>query len=205
MILPPTAARDNIGKLCAMESQNEVTQLLRAWGAGDQDAFEKLTGLVYKELHRLARSYMIRERADHTLQATALINEAYIRLMDAKNVHWKDRAHFFAVSAKLMRRILVDFARSRRSQKRGADVRPVSLDESAIVSPQKSPDILAVDEALKKLAAVDPRKSSIVELRFFGGLTVEETAEVLQLAPSTIYHDYDLAKLWLLREIERPD
>src|SRR5262249_19137527 len=150
---------------------------------------------------RLARSYMIRERPDHTLQATALINEAYVRLMDAKTVHWQNRAHFFAVSAKLMRRILVDFARARGSQKRGVDVRPVALEESAIVSRQKSADILAIDEALKKLAIVDPRKSQIVELRYFGGLTVEETAEVLKLAQSTIYHDYDLAKLWLLREI----
>src|SRR5262245_22611173 len=119
-----------------LANPDEITQLLRAWSAGDQDAFDKLTGVVYKELHRLARSYMARERPEHTLQATALINEAYLRLMDAKHVQWKDRAHFFAVSAKLMRRILVDFARSRRSQKRGAEVRPVSMEESAIVSPQ---------------------------------------------------------------------
>src|SRR5690242_15132512 len=139
-------------------SSREITQLLRAWSDGDQDAFEKLTVLVYRELHRLARSYMVREKPDHTLQATALINEAYLRLMDANNVQWKDRAHFFAVSAKLMRRILVDFARARRSEKRGSDVRPVALEESAIVAPQKSADVLAIDEALKKLAVVDPRK-----------------------------------------------
>lgn len=182
-------------------SPHEVTHLLLAWSDGDESALEKLTPVVYRELHRLARSYMNRETPDHTLQTTALVNEAYLRLIDGTNVHWRNRAHFFAVSAKLMRRILVDFARSRRSQKRGGEARPVALEESAIVSPQKSGEILALDEALKKLAVLDPRKSQIVELRFFGGLTVEETADVLKIANSTVYHDYNLAKLWLLREI----
>jgi RNA polymerase sigma-70 factor, ECF subfamily len=183
-------------------SPHEVTQLLMAWSDGDESALEKLTPVVYRELHRLARSYMNRETPGHTLQATALVNEAYMRLIDGRRVQWRNRAHFFAVSAKLMRRVLVDFARSRKSQKRGgAAARPVALEQSAIVSPQKSEEILLLDEALKKLATVDPRKSQIVELRFFGGLTVEETADVLKIASSTVYHDYDLAKLWLLREI----
>jgi len=182
-------------------SSHEVTQLLLAWSEGNEAALEKLTPLVYRELHRLARSYMKRETPNHTLQATALVNEAYLRLIDGSRVQWRNRTHFFAVSAKLMRRILVDFARSRRSQKRGGAAELVSLEEAGIASPQKSDDILELDDALKKLAAVDARKSQIVELRFFGGLTVEETAEVLKIAASTVYHDYDLAKLWLLREI----
>jgi len=183
------------------KSPHEVTQLLLAWSDGDEAALEKLTPLVYKELHRLARSYMKRENPGHTLQATALVNEAYLRLIDGSRVHWRNRTHFFAVSAKLMRRILVDFARSRRSQKRGGAAEPIALEEVGIASPQKSDDILELDGALKKLAAVDARKSQIVELRFFGGLSVEETADVLKIAASTVYHDYDLAKLWLLREI----
>jgi len=185
-------------------SPHEVTQLLLAWSDGDEAALEKLTPLVYKELHRLARSYMRHENPDHTLQATALVNEAYLRLIDRSRVHWRNRTHFFAVSAKLMRRILVDFARSRRSQKRGGAAEAVALEEASIASPQKSDDILELDDALKKLAEVDARKSQIVELRFFGGLSVEETADVLKIAPSTVYHDYDLAKLWLLREIGNP-
>lgn len=186
------------------KSPHEVTQLLLAWSDGDEAALEKLTPLVYKELHRLARSYMKRENPGHTLQATALVNEAYLRLIDGSRVHWRNRTHFFAVSAKLMRRILVDFARSRRSQKRGGVAEPIALEEVGIASPQKSADILELDDALKKLAEVDARKSQIVELRFFGGLSVEETAGVLKIAPSTVYHDYDLAKLWLFREMSNP-
>jgi RNA polymerase sigma factor (TIGR02999 family) len=181
----------------------DVTQLLVAWSKGDEGALEKLTPLVYNELHRLARGYMVKETPDHTLQGTALINEAYIRLIQGKHVQWRDRAHFFALSAKLMRRILVDFGRSRRSQKRGG-ARPVCLEESAIASPERSADLVALDEALEKLAAIDPLKSQIVELRFFGGLGVEETAEVLKVAPSTVYKHFDLAKLWLLRQFN-PD
>jgi RNA polymerase sigma factor (TIGR02999 family) len=186
----------------ADDPANDVTQLLVAWNKGDRDALDKLTPLVYRELHRLARSYMVRETPEHTLQTTALINEAYIRLIEGRRVEWRDRTHFFALSAKLMRHILVDLARARRSQKRGRD-RPLRLEESAVVSPQKSTDIVAMDEALEKLAAIDPRKSQIIELRFFGGLTVVETAEVLGVAQSTIYKEFDLAKLWLLREFER--
>jgi|SRR5262245_28913797 len=182
---------------------HDVTQLLRAWSKGDEGALEKLTPLIYKELHRLAWSYMVRETPDHTLQGTALINEAYIRLITGKRVQWRDRAHFFALSAKLMRRILVDFGRSRRSQKRGGE-RPIFLKESAVAAPEKSADLVALDEALVKLAAIDPLKSQIVELRFFGGLSVCETAEVLKIAPSTVYKHFDLAKLWLLRQF-KPD
>jgi RNA polymerase sigma factor (TIGR02999 family) len=161
----------------------------------------KLTPLIYGELHRLAHHYMAGEEAGHTLQTTALINEAYVRLLEGARVEFRDRAHFFALSAKAMRRILVDFGRSRRSQKRGG-ARPVSLEESAVVSPS-SPDLTALDEALERLAAVDPRKSQVVELRFFGGLTVAETASVLKIASSTVHSDFHLAKLWLLRELGR--
>jgi RNA polymerase sigma-70 factor (ECF subfamily) len=180
---------------------HDVTQLLVAWSQGDEAALEKLTPLVYNELHRLAWSYMVRETPDHTLQGTALINEAYVRLIEGKNVQWRDRAHFFALSAKLMRRILVDFGRSRRAQKRGRE-HPIALQESAVAAPQRSVDFVALDEALERLAAFDPLKSQIVELRFFGGLTVEEAADVLKIAPSTVYKHFDLAKLWLLRQLE---
>src|SRR5215813_4215404 len=182
-------------------TSDNVTQLLLDWSKGDEGALEKLTPLIYQDLHRLARSYMVREAPGHTLQTTALINEAYIRLIDAKHVEWRDRAHFFALSAKLMRRILVDFGRARRSQKRGGK-RPMHLEESAAVTLERSADLLVLDEALQKLATIDPRQSQIVELRFFGGLTVEETAHVLDIAPSTVYKDFDLAKLWLLREFK---
>jgi len=185
-------------------SAADVTRLLLAWSKGDERALEQLTPVIYQELHRLARSYMVREDPGHTLQATALINEAYIRLIQGNRVQWRDRAHFYAISAKLMRRILVDFGRARRSQKRGKG-RPVHLEESAAVTRERSADLVGLDEALEKLAAIDPRKSQIVELRFFGGLTVDETAEVLNIAPSTVYKEFDLAKLWLLREFERPN
>jgi RNA polymerase sigma factor (TIGR02999 family) len=185
-------------------SAADVTRLLLAWSKGDERALEQLTPVIYQELHRLARSYMVREDPGHTLQATALINEAYIRLIQGNRVQWRDRAHFYALSAKLMRRILVDFGRARRSQKRGKG-RPMHLEESAAVTRERSADLVGLDEALEKLAAIDPRKSQIVELRFFGGLTVDETAEVLNIAPSTVYKEFDLAKLWLLREFERPN
>jgi RNA polymerase sigma factor (TIGR02999 family) len=180
---------------------HDVTQLLLDWSKGNEAALEKLTPLVYEELHRLARSYMLKEAPGHTLQTTALINEAYVRLIHGRRVQLRDRTHFFALSASLMRRILVDFGRSRRSQKRGGG-RAIPLEESAVVSPQKSADLVELDEALEKLAAIDPRKSQIVELRFFGGLTVDETAEVLNIAASTVYKDFELAKLWLLRQLE---
>lgn len=180
----------------------EVSLLLQAWCRGDESALEKLMPLVYSELHRLARRYMMRERIGHTLQTTALVNEAYLRLIDAKTVQWQNRAHFFAISAQLMRRILVDFARSRGYQKRGGDVRKVSLDEAAVLSPVPDADLVELDDALSALAAVDPRKAKVVELRFFGGLTPEETAEVLKVSPDTVFRDWRLAKVWLLRELK---
>src|SRR6476646_6042455 len=167
-------------------SPKEITQLLVAWGDGDESALAELTPLVHGELHRLAHHYMRAERAGHTLQTTALVNEAYVRLIDWKNVRWQNRAHFFAVSAQLMRRILVDFARSRGYQKRGGGVNAVTLDNAAFVSDQKGPDLLALDEALSSLSKLDLRQSRVVKLRFFGGLTVEETAEVLKVSEGTI-------------------
>jgi len=184
-------------------STHEVTALLLAWNEGDPTALEKLTPLVYQELHRLARGYMGREHAGHTLQATALVHEAYLRLIDSSRVRWQNRAHFFAVSAQLMRRILVDFARSRHYLKRGGDAPRVSLSEAFEVAGEQDADLVALDDALQALASVDPRKVQVVELRFFGGLSVEETAEVLQVSPDTVMRDWRLAKLWLLREISK--
>jgi RNA polymerase sigma factor (TIGR02999 family) len=181
--------------------EHELTQLLRAWSEGDDQALEKLVPLVYTELHRLARHYMAGERAGHTLQTSALVNEAYLRLVNFKNVKWQDRAHFFGVSAGLMRRILVDFARSRRSLKRGGQALTVSLEEGLTVFQGAGTDLVALDDALKTLAAMDPRRSRVVELRFFGGLSAEETAEVLRVSPETVLHDWKLAKVWLLREL----
>ena len=181
----------------------EVTRLLLAWNEGDENALEKLVPLVYQELRRLAKRQMRREHSDHTLQTTALINEAYLRLVDLRNVHWQNRAHFFALCARLMRRILVDLARSRHYAKRGGGAQPVELDESLVVSPAHSTDLVAVDDALKALAKVDARKAQVVELRFFGGLTVEEAAEVLKVSPETVQRDWKLAKAWLLRELSQ--
>ena len=182
-------------------SSKQITQLLVAWGDGDQSALEELTPLVYEELRRLAHHYMGRERPGHTLQTTALVNEAYIRLIDWKNVHWQNRAHFFAVSAQLMRRILVDFARSRGYAKRGGGALAVTLDEAALVSSEKGTDIVALDQALLSLADLDLRQSRVVELRFFGGLSIEETAEVLKVSPGTVRRDWSLARAWLHREL----
>jgi RNA polymerase sigma factor (TIGR02999 family) len=179
----------------------DVTQLLGAWHAGDQTALEKLTPLVYGELHRLAQQQMRRAQPDPTLQTTALIHEAYLQLVDVRNVPWQNRAHFFALCARLMRCILVDFARARHSAKRGGGERPVSLEESAIVSPAYSPTLMAVHDALDTLAKIDHRKAQVVELRFFGGLTVTESAEVLQVSAETVRRDWKMAKLWLLREM----
>jgi len=180
---------------------HEVTQLLQAWSEGDEGALQKLMPLVYKELHRLARRYMGGERSGHTLQTSALVNEAYLRLVDVQKVNWQNRAHFFAVSAQLMRRVLVDFARSRRSLKRGGDAPTVSLEESLVLSRGRGADLVALDDALKALAAMDPRRSRVVELRFFGGLSAEESAEVLKVSAETVMHDWKLAKVWLLREL----
>ena len=179
-----------------------VTQLLVAWSQGEQAALEKLIPLVYAELRRIAHRYMHREHPGHTLQTTALVNEAYLRLIDASQVRWQDRAHFFAVSAQLMRRILVDFARSRRYLKRGGGARNISFDEALFVSPERGQDLVALDDAMNVLATSDPRKARVVELRFFVGLSVEETAEVLKVSPDTILRDWRLAKAWLSREMQ---
>jgi RNA polymerase sigma factor (TIGR02999 family) len=184
-----------------VSSPNEVTQLLVAWSEGDQSALERLVPLVYEELHRLARRYMRRERAGHTLQTTALVNEAYLRLVDLKTVRWQNRAHFFAVSAQVMRRILVDFARSRRYQKRGGGALQVSFERALNIGDQRDTDLVALDDALGALAEIDPRKSKVVELRFFGGLSVEDTAHVLKVSPDTVMRDWKMAKVWLLREL----
>jgi RNA polymerase sigma factor (TIGR02999 family) len=180
---------------------DEVTELLRSWSDGQQEALERLVPLVYAELRRLARGYMRGEREGHTLQTTALINEAFLRLIDWKNVSWQNRAHFFGVSAQLMRRILVDFARSRNA-KRGGDVSRVTLDE-ALIPAGSTTDVVAVDDALKSLEALDPRKAKIVELRFFGGLSTEETAEFLKISTRTVEREWSLAQAWLLRELRK--
>jgi len=180
---------------------HEVTGLLQAWSAGDEEALQKLTPLVFRELHRAARHYMAGERTGHTLQATALINEVYLRLIDARQMDWQNRAHFFGICAQLMRRILTDFARSRRYQKRGGGAIPVPLDETLVVGSQPGSDLVALDDALKRLAMVDERKGRVVELRFFGGLDVKETAEVLKVSKETVMRDWRLAKVWLLRDL----
>jgi RNA polymerase sigma factor (TIGR02999 family) len=186
-----------------LSSANDITAMLRAWGNGDHAALERLTPLVYRELHRIAHNHMSRENEGHTLQTTALINEAYLRLVDFQRMRWQDRTHFFAVSAQLMRRILIDFARSRISEKRGGTAIMLSLDESAPVSSAPSSDLVALDSALRALASVDERKSKVVELRFFGGLTTEETAEVLRVSEQTVLRDWKFAKVWLLREMSQ--
>jgi len=182
-------------------SPNEITRLLTAWTDGDQSALEKLVPLVESELHRLAHHYMGRERPGHTLQTSALVNEAYIRLIDWKNVRWQNRAHFFAVSAQLMRRILVDFARERNYLKRGGGALQVSLAEAESLPLERNDDLVALDEALAKLSQLDDRKGRVVELRFFGGLSVREVAEVLKVSEETVMRDWRLAKVWLLREL----
>src|SRR5215203_1502024 len=179
----------------------DITRLLVAWNNGDEAALEQLTPLVYEELHRLARRYMGRERSGHTLQTSALVNEAYLRLIDWENVQWQNRAHFFAVSAQLMRRILVDFARANGYAKRGGGAPHLDLDEVAVVSPDRGTDIVALDEALTSLAALSPRQSQVVELRFFGGLSLEETAEVLKVSIGTVRRDWSLARAWLHRAV----
>jgi RNA polymerase sigma factor (TIGR02999 family) len=181
----------------------DTTELLRAWGRGDAQALDQLLPLVETELRRLARAYMARERQNHTLQTTALVNEAYMRLTDASQLPWQSRAHFFGIAARLMRRVLVDHARSRGYRKRGGDVHHVSLDEAVAVTPPPDLDLVALDRALEKLTGIDERKSRVIELRFFGGLSVDETAEVLHVSADTVKRDWRLAKLWLLRELDR--
>jgi RNA polymerase sigma factor (TIGR02999 family) len=186
------------------QSPQEVTQLLIAWGNGDEKAAERLMPLVDRELRRLAHQYMRRERVGHTLQTSALVNEAYIRLVDVKGVQWQDRAHFFGLAAHLMRRVLVDYARHQGSAKRGGGARPLPLDDALGVSEERAADVVALDDALKALAGVDPRKSQLVELRFFGGLTIEEAAAVLNVSPGTAMRDWTLTKAWLRREMAHP-
>ena len=180
-----------------------VTTLLLAWGNGDEGALEQLVPLVHRELRRLAQRAMAGERADHTLQPTALVNEVYVRLVDMQHVHWNNRAHFFALSARLMRRILVDIARARRCQKRGGSAVTVVLDYDLVPTPSRGEDLVALDEALERLARFDPRRSQVVELRFFGGLSVEEVAEVLTVSRQTVMRDWTLARTWLFRELRR--
>ncbi len=183
-----------------LPAAGDITKLLCAWSEGDRSALEKLTPIVYDELHRLARRYMRRERLGHSLQTTALVNEAYMRLVDYKRMQWQNRAHFFAVSAQLIRRILVEHAR-RHNLKRGGGVQHVSLDDAAVVGGNWSPDLIALDDAMKTLAEVDPRKEQVVEMRFFGGLSVEETAEVLKVSAVTVMRDWSTARAWLYREL----
>src|SRR5262245_40078192 len=183
------------------QSPSSITGLLQAWGAGDHAALDKLVPLVDAELRRLARRYMAGERAGHTLQPTALINEVYVRLIDWGNISWQDRAHFFGLSARLMRRTLVDHARRRLTSKRGGDAVTIAFDEASVVPQERTADLAAIDDALNALGTRDARKSQIVELRFFGGLTVEETAEVLKISPRTVKREWSLARAWLYCEL----
>lgn len=182
----------------------QVTELLRSWAGGDRSALDRLVPLVHDELHRLAHRCMRQEQAGHTLQTTALVNEAYVRLVDADDVRWEDRTHFFAISATVMRRILVDFARARRAKKREAILlkAPVDLERLQVAAPQPAADIVALDDALQSLAVFDPRGARVVELRYFGGLTVEETAEVLGVSPRTVKRDWAAARAWLMGELQ---
>jgi RNA polymerase sigma-70 factor, ECF subfamily len=182
----------------------QITSLLLDWSKGDQSALEALTPLLYQELRRLARSYMRRERPDHTLQSTALVHETYMRLVDQK-VAWKSRSHFFAIAAQMMRRILVDHAKKNQTAKRGSGERPLSLAEPLVVSPEPCKDLVALDEALSRLAEHDPQRSKIVELRFFGGLSNEESAAVLGVSPATVQRQWAGARAWLYRELNRKD
>lgn len=191
----------------ATRAKSDVTQLLQAWGNGNEAALQQLTPLIYNELHRMAQRCMAREQPGHTLQTSALVNEVYLRLVDAQRVSWQNRAHFFAISARMMRRILTDFARARHYQKRGGEARHVTFDEALIVTPQQDANIVAIDEALSQLSKLDERKGRVVELRFFGGLGVEETAEALNISPETVMRDWKFAKTWLRRALsgEQPD
>jgi RNA polymerase sigma factor (TIGR02999 family) len=184
-------------------SPEDVTRLLQAWRQGEASALDKLAPLVYQELHRLAHRYMSREDPGHTLQTTALVNEAYLRLVDSNQATFQNRAHFFAISAQLMRQILVDFARSRHHLKRGGHVERVSLEEAVVGSQEPDADLVALDDALNALESVDSRKCKVVELRFFGGMSVEETADVLKVSADTVLRDWRMAKLWLLREMSQ--
>jgi RNA polymerase sigma-70 factor (ECF subfamily) len=185
-----------------MSSPPDITALLVDWSKGDKTALDKLFPLVERELHRLAHSYMRKENPDHTLQTTALVNEAYLRLVDQKNTHWQNRAHFFGIAAQIMRRTLLNYARDRQRMKRGGDAIQVSLSEVDLVSGTKASELIALDEALQKLSTIDERKARVVEFRYFGGLSVEETAEVLQVSSITVMRDWNMARAWLARELE---
>ena len=182
-------------------SSQHLTQLLVAWGDGDQSALDQLIPLVYDELRRLAHSHMRRERPGHSLQTSALVNEAYVRLVDQTNIQWQNRAHFFGIAARLMRQILVDYARRQRYAKRGGNAQRVVFDDLTIVSEERTADVVALDDALKTLAEIDPRQCQIVELRFFAGLSIDETAEVLSVSPGTVMRDWTFAKAWLRRAL----
>ena len=184
-------------------SPKEISRLLLAWSEGDPSALEQLAPLVHDELHRLAHHYMRGERQGHTLQTSALVNEAYLKLIDIRQVQWQDRAHFFAMSSRVMRRVLVDCARARGYQKRGAGAQQVTLDEGRVGSVQPAADVLALDDALEALAAIDPRKGQVVEMRYFGGLSIEETAEALRVSVRTVKRDWTMAKMWLRRELKK--
>lgn len=184
-------------------TSGQITALLHAWGEGETAALERFLPLVYDELHRLASAYLRGERQGHTLQTTALINEAYVRLATWKNVEWKNRAHFLGLAAQMMRHVLVDFARARHYAKRGGAAHPVAVEESKLAAPQRDAEIIALDDALTTLAALDPRKCLLVELRYFGGLSVEETAEAMQLSPRTVLREWQAARAWLYRELKR--
>jgi RNA polymerase sigma-70 factor, ECF subfamily len=184
------------------ETQQQITERLIAWNSGDAAAIDDVMGAVYQELRRMADRYLRLERTGHTLQPTALVHEAYLRLIDQTQVNWQNRAHFFGVAAQMMRRILVDHARTKQRDKRGGPVRPISLDEVPDVTKGQATDLVALDEALESLTGIDPRKSRVVEMRFFGGLSVGETAEVLQVSPQTVMRDWKLAKAWLYKELK---
>jgi RNA polymerase sigma factor (TIGR02999 family) len=183
------------------QSAIQITELLQSWGRGNHAAAEKLIPLVYEELHRLAQRHMSDERPGHTLQTTALVNEAYVRLVDSSRTNWESRTHFFGVCAQVMRRILVDWARARKALKRGGAVHVLELDDALAAARRPGSDLVAVDEALNALAAIDPRKGQVVELRFFGGLSVKETAELLKVSEETVHRDWKFAKSWLRREV----
>ncbi len=189
----------------ANASRQDVSDLLIDWGQGDQEALNKLIPLVYDELHKLASRYLRRERRDHTLQTTAVVHEAYLKLVNQRDANFENRLHFFAVAAQIMRRILVDYARRHHASKRGGDLYKLSLDEALVTSEEKGADLLALDEALERLAAIDPRQSRVVELRVFAGLTLEETAQALNISPSTVRREWSMAKAWLHRQIKNND
>jgi len=186
-----------------MSSTHEVTELLTAWSGGDKAALDKLMPLIHQELRRIAHRYMSRERPGHTMQTTALVNEAYLKLVNREGVHWQNRAHFFAIASQLMRHILVDHARRHAYAKRGGGTQTISLDEAMVVSQERAAEVVALDDVLKQLAEIDPQQSRIVELRFFGGLTIEETAVVLSLSPATIKREWTSAKAWLYHELAK--